>query len=540
MNLNEENNYVPLDFKLLLNQEGRIDLTKLNKSISENSTYQYWTLTAPNNHPLSEGKQFKVYDAPIESLGLVKKENNTLIIFSDSSKKEATVFNHEEREIVAVLEGHDANIVSITTVTGHHMVITGDFGGTVKVWNDTTGDWIRDLQQAGPVSDMTELHNGWLMVSDIEGIVKCWEVDTGNNVKTYQFPMNGQGHYSLTRLNFDNWAAIASDKSAEVKVFDISNGDVLRTINTGNEGNSALANDPIHGYLMVGGVDGQVRIYEADTGNHIKTLDAVDSPIRTIKGVGDVLTVVSRSGEVSQYNLRSFNNISFRHEKSSTTLGACILDDGTVIRGDDKGFITIYESELELDLTFRTFFANNEGNIKYTARLMVCDTADTGDNYLCEIYGLFIGDLFYVFDVYYTQDAIEVTEAETARRLIKYKINTTYIEANSAGRSFSVHVEEILRREYKWFTVTFLTFQQKGNKETRIYSQSGEVNRRVIMPFNWRERWPEFYMHVMTFQKKGKNKYDDGPDTLTMCVEYMDGSGFIGEDSYIKHNVIPR
>ena len=43
----------------------------------------------------------------------------------------------------------------------------------------------------------------------------------------------------------------------------------------------------------------------------------------------------------------------------------------------------------------------------------------------------------------------------------------------------------------------------------------------IFMPEGWDKMWPEFYQHVTTYMKTGKNKHDDAPDTLTGMVEKM-------------------
>lgn len=187
--------------------------------------------------------------------------------------------------------------------------------------------------------------------------------------------------------------------------------------------------------------------------------------------------------------------------------------------------------------TYTEFPRDEQGRVNYTAKVMVCDTADTGEDYLCAIYGLIVKNLFYVFDIYYTQADISVTENDVADRLLKYKINVAYIESNSAGHSFAYHTEQILKTVHKWHAVTFMTFTQSKNKETRIFSLSSEVNRRIIMPDDWKYRFPDFYQAVMTFQRQGKNLHDDAPDTLTICVEYMDNQGINFDDLLIKHEV---
>ena len=41
----------------------------------------------------------------------------------------------------------------------------------------------------------------------------------------------------------------------------------------------------------------------------------------------------------------------------------------------------------------------------------------------------------------------------------------------------------------------------------------------VYFPVGWRHKWPLFYKAITEYQKQGKNKYNDAPDTLTGLVE---------------------
>jgi len=49
----------------------------------------------------------------------------------------------------------------------------------------------------------------------------------------------------------------------------------------------------------------------------------------------------------------------------------------------------------------------------------------------------------------------------------------------------------------------------------------------IIYPSNWEKLWPEFYKHVTTYSRTGKNVYDDAPDTLTMIVREIQYGGII-------------
>jgi predicted phage terminase large subunit-like protein len=157
-----------------------------------------------------------------------------------------------------------------------------------------------------------------------------------------------------------------------------------------------------------------------------------------------------------------------------------------------------------------------EGIINYT------DTADMGDDYLCSLCaGVYQGQL-YILDVLYTKEPMEITEPKTAQLLVKNNVGLSKIESNNGGRGFARNVERLIWDEFKSRKVAIQWFTQTKNKKSRILTNASYVVNNVYFPLNWRERWPEFYKALTTYQKEGKNKNDDGPDTLTGLAEMMD------------------
>lgn len=147
------------------------------------------------------------------------------------------------------------------------------------------------------------------------------------------------------------------------------------------------------------------------------------------------------------------------------------------------------------------------------------DSADTGDDYLCAIaYGLPLNaddKNIYILDILYTQQPMEITEQLTADFLTKNNVNEAEIESNNAGRSFSRVVDRLTPP-----SVTIQTFTQSGNKESRIYSQSAQVNNTLVFPEMWSLDHVTFFDHVTRFKKTFKaNKHDDAPDTMTGIIE---------------------
>lgn len=162
---------------------------------------------------------------------------------------------------------------------------------------------------------------------------------------------------------------------------------------------------------------------------------------------------------------------------------------------------------------------DEKGNCLFTSIKAYCDTADTGEDYLCNIiYGEYNKEA-YVLDVYYTKEYMEVTEKETAKRYLEYQVNKALIESNNGGRGFARSVERMLKEVFNSNKTKIEWFHQGENKTARILSNSTWVMDHIYYPTNWRDRWPEYYKSMVKYQREGKNKHDDAPDATTGIAE---------------------
>jgi predicted phage terminase large subunit-like protein len=157
------------------------------------------------------------------------------------------------------------------------------------------------------------------------------------------------------------------------------------------------------------------------------------------------------------------------------------------------------------------------GCVSYT------DTADEGDDYLCSIVAKTHDIYWYVVDVVYTQDAQELTELSVSDMLIKNDTTLDVVESNNGGRAFARNIIRIIRDQGKRSYVKW--FHQSKNKNARILTQSSTVQKYVLMPEGWKDKWPKFYDALTNYQKEGKNKHDDAPDTITGLVEKTGNRG---------------
>ena len=176
--------------------------------------------------------------------------------------------------------------------------------------------------------------------------------------------------------------------------------------------------------------------------------------------------------------------------------------------------------------TYDTLPTDNNGNLLFTSIKAYTDTADEGSDFLCSlIYGVYNKEA-YILDVYYTNEPMEITEIEIAKRLFEQKCNIADIESNNGGKGFARSVERILRDKFGSNKTKIRWFHQSKNKIARILSNSTWVMDHIYYPKNWRNRWPEYYNAMVKYQREGKNKHDDAPDATTGIAEKIEaGNG---------------
>lgn len=168
--------------------------------------------------------------------------------------------------------------------------------------------------------------------------------------------------------------------------------------------------------------------------------------------------------------------------------------------------------------TYKDIPKDENGNPLFKYILNYTDTADEGSDFLCSIcYGMYNNE-YYILDVLYTKDAMEITEPETAKMLTRHNVGCAIIESNNGGRGFARNVEKECKALGNRHT-SIRWFHQAKNKIARILSNSTSVMNNIYFPVNWEDRFPDFAAAIRTYQKEGKNAHDDAPDALTGVYE---------------------
>lgn len=166
--------------------------------------------------------------------------------------------------------------------------------------------------------------------------------------------------------------------------------------------------------------------------------------------------------------------------------------------------------------TFQTYkeLPSNERYIK-----ALCDPADEGTDFLASVVYTVHNDRAFIIDILFTQEPLEVTEKLIVEQVINNGVDEWIYEKNFGGKSFGKNIRRELQEKECYIPIRGYT--QTQNKQARIYSNSTNVMKQIIMPDGWETKYPKAYQHLSTFNAEGNNLHDDIEDVLTKIVELI-------------------
>ena len=156
--------------------------------------------------------------------------------------------------------------------------------------------------------------------------------------------------------------------------------------------------------------------------------------------------------------------------------------------------------------------------------ICVCDTKDKGSDYCAMPIAYQYGQDYYIEDVVFNNGNPENVEAEIVTKLLKHKVHMGRFESNSAGGRVAQSVQEEVRRKGGRTKIT--TKYTTQQKETKIIMASPFVKEHILFKdasVIKDKEYRSFLNNVCGWTMDGKQKHDDGPDSLAMMADYVQG-----------------
>lgn len=302
---------------------------------------------------------------------------------------------------------------------------------------------------------------------------------------------------------------------------------------TGKGCNIAIVDDPVKDAETAYNENALAKIWRWYTGTFMSRLEkgGIEILNMTRWAKGDLCGQILAGPDANEWYILK---LEARDDETGVFLCPDLLDEKTynlLSRNMDEAIFRANYHQEPIDIKgrlykeFKTYVdipKDDEGNPLFERIISYTDTADTGNDYLVSIAaGQYNGEL-YILDVLFTKDGMEVTEPLTAEFMFNNRVNLSVIESNNGGRGFARNVERLIFEKYKTRSVTIRWLHQTKNKVARILSNSTYIMQHVYYPVNFKDRWPEYYNAMISYQKEGKNKNDDAPDATTGLVEILE------------------
>ena len=155
------------------------------------------------------------------------------------------------------------------------------------------------------------------------------------------------------------------------------------------------------------------------------------------------------------------------------------------------------------------------------------DVADEGDDDFCAPIAKVFGTKYFITDVLFTKDNVEITEPKLVSLILDTRCDNMRIESNNGGRLFALNVRKAVKAKNEKCIIQ--AKPTTANKDTRILLKSGWIKKHCYFLEEGEYRKgsdSDRFMKALTgYKKEGGNKHDDAPDGMTILAENVE---FIG------------
>ena len=204
-------------------------------------------------------------------------------LLSSSDDTSVRVWDLDTGTVVTNLAGHSGSVLGVSLSPDEQHAITAAADFEVRVWNLYSGSEVRRfVGHDGGVGQVAISPDGKLaLTGDSEAMVYIWDVETGEHLGN--FTEHTAWVWPLTfgpQLEDGSWTAFSSDFSGgpdlenTILWWNVDTGEVLNTFSGPGDWVQSIAVSPDGKTMVAGSKDNLIHIWDLETGEAIRQLDA--------------------------------------------------------------------------------------------------------------------------------------------------------------------------------------------------------------------------------------------------------------------------
>ena len=365
------------------------------------STIRLWNVATGECIKTLQGHQAAVWAIAFSADGLSSNGGQTLA--SGSADKTIKLWDVEIGECRQTLEGHTREVRSLAFSAGDRLV-SGSFDRTVRLWDTATGNLLKTLtghaDQIWAVA--ANLKTSIIASGDKSQIIKLWNAESGKCLKTIQgyanwvwaiaVSPNGRliasggldkvvrlwnletgkvtatlvGHQNMiwsVQFSPDGRLLASCGDDASIKLWDITTGQCLHTLpdttqrgiwtlefsNANSQHSKLFSSDrvsPDGQFLISGGTNGLIQIWDVPTRNLIRSIEAHDGWVWAVTFSPDnqYLASCSKDRTIKLWDINTGSCLSCIQEDLNDVVSVAFSPDSQMlVSGDEDGQIQLWD-----------------------------------------------------------------------------------------------------------------------------------------------------------------------------------------------------
>lgn len=244
-------------------------------------------------------------------LSVTFSPNGRLIAIAGSTGS-ISVWDVIEEKLVWQRQGHADWIRSISFDVSGQILATGSHDKTIKLWNVSTGDHIKTLENGKRVYSIAFSQNpdsGILASGGDEEVVKLWDIRTDYCRQRLEGHCKWVGVVTFGRDLDGNEVLASGSDDCTIRLWNPNLGDCTQILTGHDKGVHSISFDLKNKILASGSADRTIKLWNLETGQCTKTLESHKDGVRSVSFSleGQLLASGSNDQTIRLWNTKTGN-----------------------------------------------------------------------------------------------------------------------------------------------------------------------------------------------------------------------------------------
>ena len=250
-------------------------------------------------------------------------------------------------------EGHQDSVNSVTFSIDGKLIISGSSDYTIKIWDKMTGKLIKSLNNNGAVKSVTCSPDGQSIISTYENTkIKIWDKSSGLFISLDDWDFYGLGVYggfkNSVAISPDGQWIVSASSDRNIQIWDKTTGKLTKILKGHTDEVRSVAISPDGQSIISGSWDGTIKIWDM-SGKLLKNLNQPNASV-AFSPDGQLILSGSLDGTIKIWDKSTGKLLKSLKGHQDKVISVSFSPDGkSLLSGSIDGTIKIWDNQLKED-----------------------------------------------------------------------------------------------------------------------------------------------------------------------------------------------